>query len=75
MLFPSSLPCLHQRTMQVSKTFVAKTMKLIDKDNSGEVDVDEMVSCFSNTFFLELFVLFMMPLAGFLLYTKCRSGQ
>jgi hypothetical protein len=30
---------------QVSKTFVAKTMKMIDKDNSGEVDVDEMVCC------------------------------
>jgi len=29
---------------KVSKTFVAKTMKMIDKDNSGEVDVDEMVA-------------------------------
>jgi hypothetical protein len=34
--------CL-QPSMQVSKTFVAKTMKIIDKDDSGEVDVDEMV--------------------------------
>lgn len=31
---------------KVSKTFVAKTMKIIDKDESGEVDVDEMVAYF-----------------------------
>jgi len=34
---------------KVSKTFVAKTMKMIDKDNSGEVDVNEMVDYFVNS--------------------------
>jgi hypothetical protein len=45
-------------------------MKMIDKDGSGEVDVDEMVASLKASFF-DLFALLKMRYAGFLFFTKC----
>jgi hypothetical protein len=69
-LFLDSVHVFINFLFQVSKTFVAKTMKMIDKDGSGEVDVDEMVASLKASFF-DLFALLKMRYAGFLFFTKC----
>lgn len=58
---------------QVSKTFVAKTMKIIDKDESGEVDVDEMVCIGYRLFFSAFFS--ETQSSGGIFSAQCRDGQ